>query len=94
VTFNLPSNSLVSLLKKSEFAAQILGFEKLGLGLDNCGRTTKNAYCPILWDPPSYEDIKKDGELRGDIDAIRYVDYICADEIKIVELRGGTCAIK
>jgi hypothetical protein len=31
--------------------AQILGFEKLGLGLDNCGRTTINAYCPIysLW---------------------------------------------
>ncbi len=44
-------NSWVSLLQKSEFAAQILGFEKLGLGLDNCGQTTKNAYCPIysLW---------------------------------------------
>jgi hypothetical protein len=30
---------------------QVLGFENLGLGLDNCGRTTKNAYCRIysLW---------------------------------------------
>jgi hypothetical protein len=32
---------------KSKFAAQILDFEELGLGLDNCGRTTKNAYCHI-----------------------------------------------
>ncbi len=46
-SFKLASNSWVSLLQKSEFAAQILRFEKLGLGLDNCGRTTKNAYCPI-----------------------------------------------
>ncbi len=38
---NLPSNSLVSLLRKSEFSVLLLGFEKLGLGLDNCGRTTK-----------------------------------------------------
>ncbi len=33
--------------KKSEFSVLVLGFEKLGLGLDNCGRTIKNAYCPI-----------------------------------------------
>jgi hypothetical protein len=54
VDFNLPSNSWVSLLQKSEFAVLVLGFEKLGLGLDNCGRTTKNAYyCRIysLWAP-------------------------------------------
>jgi hypothetical protein len=51
VDFNLPSNCWVSQLEKSEFAVPILGFEKLGLELDNCGRTTKNAYCPIysLW---------------------------------------------
>jgi hypothetical protein len=51
VNFNLWSNSWVNLLQKSEFAAQILGFEKLGFGLDNCGRTTKNANCHIhsLW---------------------------------------------
>ncbi len=34
-------------------------FEKLGLGLDNCGRTTKNAYRPIYsvwcWLPSSCE---------------------------------------
>ncbi len=47
VDFNLPSNWWVSLLQKSEFAVLVLGFEKLGLGLDNCGRTTKNAYCRI-----------------------------------------------
>ncbi len=58
MNFNLPSNSWVNLLQKSEFAAQILGFEKLGLGLDNCGRTTKNAYCPIYslcTQPASFE---------------------------------------
>jgi hypothetical protein len=39
------------MLQKSEFAVQLLGFEKLGLELDNCERTTKNAYCCIysLW---------------------------------------------
>ncbi len=49
--FNLPSNWWVSLLQKTEFAVLVLGFEKLGLGLDNCGRKTKNAYCRIysLW---------------------------------------------
>ncbi len=49
--FNLPSNWWVIQLRKSEFAVLVLGFEKLGLGLDNCGRTTKNAYCRIysLW---------------------------------------------
>ncbi len=49
--FNLTSNWWVSLLQKIEFAVLVLGFEKLGLGLDNCGRTTKNAYCRIyiLW---------------------------------------------
>jgi hypothetical protein len=47
VDFNLPSNWWVSLLQKSEFAVLVLGFEKLGLELDNCGRTTKNAYCRI-----------------------------------------------
>ncbi len=37
--------------KKFEFAVLDLGFEILGLGLDNCGRTTKNAYRHIysLW---------------------------------------------
>jgi hypothetical protein len=51
VDFNLPSNWWVSRLHKSEFAVLDLGFEKLGLGLDNRGRTTKNAYCCIysLW---------------------------------------------
>jgi hypothetical protein len=47
VDFNLPSNWWVSQLQKSEFAVLVLGFEKLGLGLDNCVRTTKNAYCRI-----------------------------------------------
>jgi hypothetical protein len=49
--FNHPSNWWVSLFQKSEFAVVLLGFEKLGLELDNCGRTTKNAYCRIysLW---------------------------------------------
>ncbi len=42
--FNLPSNSWVSQLQKSDFAVLDLGFEMLGLGLDNRGRTTKNAY--------------------------------------------------
>ncbi len=37
----------LSKLQKSEFAVLVLGFEKLGLELDNCGRTTKNAYCRI-----------------------------------------------
>ncbi len=45
VDFTLPSNCWVSQLHKSEFA--VLGFEKLGLELDNCGRTTNNAYCRI-----------------------------------------------
>ncbi len=44
---NLPSNSWVSQLLKSEFAVLVLGFEKLWLGLDNCGRTTENAYCRV-----------------------------------------------
>ncbi len=37
--------------KKTEFAVLFLGFEKLGLEIDNCGRTTENAYCRIysLW---------------------------------------------
>ncbi len=49
--FILPSNWWVSQLQKSEFAVLVLDFEKLGLGLDNCGTTTKNAYCRIysLW---------------------------------------------
>jgi hypothetical protein len=34
-------------MEKSDFAVLVLGFEKLGLELDNCERTTKNAYCPI-----------------------------------------------
>ncbi len=45
--FNLPSNLWVSQLQKYEFAVLVLGFEKLGLELDNRGRTTKNAYCRI-----------------------------------------------
>ncbi len=36
-----------SQLQKSDFAVLVLGFEKLGYELDNCGRTTKNAYCRI-----------------------------------------------
>ncbi len=42
------------MLQKSEFAVQVLGFEKLGLELDNCGLTTKNVYCRIysLCRPP------------------------------------------
>ncbi len=47
VNFYSPSNWWVSLLQKSELAVRVLGLEKLGLGLDNCGRTTKNAYCRI-----------------------------------------------
>ncbi len=51
VDFNLPSNWWVSLLEKSEFSVVLLGFEKLGLGLDNRGRTTNKACCCIysLW---------------------------------------------
>ncbi len=55
VDFNLPSNWRVSQLQESEFAVLNLGFEMLGLGLDNRGRidnqTTKNAYRRIysLW---------------------------------------------
>jgi hypothetical protein len=53
VDFNLPSNWWVSQLQKSEFTVLVLGFESLGFELDNCGRTTKNAYCriyrPWLW---------------------------------------------
>ncbi len=45
--FNPSSNCWVSQLEKSKFAVLVLGFEKLGLELDNCGRTTKNAYCCI-----------------------------------------------
>ncbi len=47
VDFNLPSHSWVSQIQKSEFAVLVLGFEKLELELDNCGRTTKNANCRI-----------------------------------------------
>ncbi len=47
VDFNLLSNCWVSQLGKSEFAVLVLSFEKLRLELDNCGRTTKNAYCRI-----------------------------------------------
>ncbi len=47
VNFNLPSIWWVSLLQKSEFAVLVLGFQQLGLGLDNCGRMNKNAYCRI-----------------------------------------------
>jgi hypothetical protein len=56
VDFYLPSNWRVSLLQKFEFAVLVVGFEKLGLELDDRGRTTKNAYCRIysLWvHPPS-----------------------------------------
>ncbi len=51
VDFNLPSNWGVSHLHKSKFAVLDLGFEMMGLGLDNRGRTTKNAYRRIysLW---------------------------------------------
>ncbi len=44
VDFNLPSNWWVSQLQKSEFAVLLLGFEKLGLEVDNRGQTTKNDY--------------------------------------------------
>ncbi len=39
------------IIQKSEFGVLLLGFEKLRLGLDNCGRTTKNDHCRIysLW---------------------------------------------
>jgi hypothetical protein len=53
VDSNLSSNWWVSQLQKSEFAVLVPGFEKLGLGLDNCGWTTKNVYCRMysLWVP-------------------------------------------
>jgi hypothetical protein len=35
--FNLPSNWWDGLLQTPEFAVLVLGFEKLGLELDNCG---------------------------------------------------------
>jgi hypothetical protein len=35
------SNQLMSQLQKSKFAVLVLGFEKLGWELDNCGRTIK-----------------------------------------------------
>jgi hypothetical protein len=47
VDFNLPSNWWVTLLQKCEFTVLLLGFEKLGLELDNHGRTTKSAYYRI-----------------------------------------------
>jgi hypothetical protein len=49
--FNLSNNWWVSQLQKSKFAVLVLGFEKLGLELYNCGRTAKNAYWRIysLW---------------------------------------------
>jgi hypothetical protein len=53
VDFNLPSDCSVSQLEKSKFGVLVQGFEKLGLELDSCGRTTRNAYRPIyslsLW---------------------------------------------
>jgi hypothetical protein len=54
-------NWWVSLLQKFESAVLFIGFEKLGLELDNCGRTTKNAYCRIcsLWDSPVFFRIQK-----------------------------------
>ncbi len=54
--FNLPSNWWVSLLRKSEFAVPVLGFQKLWLELDNYGRATKNAYCRIYSLRASPED--------------------------------------
>jgi hypothetical protein len=47
VDFNLPSNWWISQHQQSKFAVLVLGFEKLGLKLDNCGWTTRNAYCRI-----------------------------------------------
>ncbi len=38
----------ISQLQKSDFAVLVPGFEKLGLALDNCGRTTNTAYCRIF----------------------------------------------
>ncbi len=61
-------------MEKSDFAVLVLGFEKLGLELDNCGRTTKNAYCLIC-------------SLFWHLD-IFTIDYGCEDRIKDGELRG------
>ncbi len=47
VVFNPRNNWWVGQLQKSEFPVLVPGFEKLGLKLDNCRRTTKNAYCRI-----------------------------------------------
>jgi hypothetical protein len=49
VDFNLPSNWWVSQLQISEFAILVLGFEKLGLELDNCGQTTKKRLLSHLY---------------------------------------------
>jgi hypothetical protein len=48
VNFNLPSKSLVSLLQKSEFAAQVLGFEKLGWDLTIVGGQPKMPIVPSI----------------------------------------------
>ncbi len=65
MNFNLPSNWWLSQLQKSEFAVLDLGFEILGLRLDNRGRTTKNAYRPIysLWDTHATRRLQRLWEL-------------------------------
>jgi hypothetical protein len=49
--------------KKSKFAVLDLGFEMLGLGLDNRGRTTKNAYRRI-YSPWSRQAVRQIGNTR------------------------------
>jgi hypothetical protein len=72
VDFNPPRNWWVSLLLMHElkhgdigkswfchFKNPIPGFERLGLELDNCGRTTENDHCCIysLWHDRSYHEM-------------------------------------
>jgi hypothetical protein len=92
VDSNLPSNWWVSLLQKSEFAVLFLGFEKLGLELDNCGWTTKNAYCRIysLWCvTPRYAHQKRKGSAQWSDDKIHLLGIDDGEErVEAVERYG------
>jgi hypothetical protein len=49
ISFFQAIDELISFIQKSEFGVLDLGFDTLGLGLDNRGRTTENAYRHIYY---------------------------------------------
>ncbi len=86
--FNLPRNQWVSLLQKSKFAVLVLGFEKLGLQLDNFGQNRLLSYLQSM---PASASLKllslKSSQFLNSV--IVYLSKACEGrsvESKVVEL--------